>query len=132
MEKNFFRIAPLIAAQENKSDWHISFYNRLRKKLKSDASNWDMNNTGARNLSYRVLYGIRAAVEEILLQSSDDEFVSTMYVLDEPSATPSVDILGIKVHSGDLLVSRGGAEVSAFISREMIFQEIFHTWQLSI
>ena len=117
MEKHFFRIAPLIAAQENKSDWHISFYNRLRKKLKSDARSWDMNSVEARNLSYRILYGIRAAVEEILLQSSDDEFVSTMYVMDEPSATPSVDILGIKVHSGDLLVSRGGAEVSAFISR---------------
>lgn len=117
MEKYFFRIAPLIAAQENKSAWHINFYNRLRKKLKSDTRRWDMKSTEARNLSYRILYGVRAAVEEILLQSSDDEFVSTMYVLDEPSATPSVDILGIKVHSGDLLVSRGGAEVSAFISR---------------
>lgn len=117
MEKHFFRIAPLIAAQENKSAWHINFYNGLRKKLKSDTRRWDMKSTEARNLSYRILYGGRAAVEEILLQSSDDEFVSTMYVLDEPSATPSVDILGIKVHSGDLLVSRGGAEVSAFISR---------------
>lgn len=117
MEKQFFRIAPLIAAQENKSDWHINFYNRLRKKLKSDTHSWDMNSTEARNMAYRILYGVRAAVEEILLQSSDDEFVATMYVLDEPSATPSVDILGIEVHSGDLLVSRGGAEVSAFISR---------------
>jgi hypothetical protein len=117
LENRFFRIAPLIAAQENKSDWHIRFYNRLRKKLKSDARSWDMNSAEARNLSYRILYGIRAAVEEILLQSRDDQFVSTMYVYDEPSATPSVEILGIKVHSGDLLVSRGGAEVSAFISR---------------
>ena len=40
-----------------------------------------------------------------------------MFVNDEPSATPFVDVMGIKVHSGDLLVSRGGAEVSAFISR---------------
>ncbi len=117
IENRFFRIAPLIAAQENKSDWHFRFYNRLRKKLKSDTHSWDMNSSEARNLSYRILYGIRAAVEEILLQSPDDQFVSTMYVYDEPSATPSVDILGIKVHSGDLLVSRGGAEVSAFISR---------------
>ena len=60
---------------------------------------------------------MRAAVEEILLQSNDDEFISTMYVTNEPSVTPSAEILGIKIHSGDLLVSRGGAEVSAFISR---------------
>src|SRR5690606_42102715 len=36
---------------------------------------------------------------------------------EEPSATPSTLLQGIRVHSGDLLVSRGGAEVSAFISR---------------
>jgi len=40
-----------------------------------------------------------------------------LHVQDEESVTPSTRILGIKVHSGDLLVSRGGAEVSALISR---------------
>lgn len=117
IERRFFQIAPLIAAQDNKSDWHVRFYNRVRKKMKLDSRFWDMNSASARNTSYRILYGMRAAVEEILLQSSDDQFVSTTFVSDEPSATPSVDILGIEVHSGDLLVSRGGAEVSAFISR---------------
>ncbi|MGB5271711.1 YiiX/YebB-like N1pC/P60 family cysteine hydrolase [Eudoraea sp.] len=117
IERRFFQIAPLIAAQENKSDWHVRFYNRVRKKIKLDSRFWDMNSSSARNTSYRILYGMRATVEEILLQSSDDQFVSTTFVSDEPSATPSVDILGIEVHSGDLLVSRGGAEVSAFISR---------------
>ncbi|MCK5401793.1 MAG: hypothetical protein KAJ28_09170 [Flavobacteriaceae bacterium] len=117
IEDNFFRIAPLIAAQEKKSGWYIGFYNRVRKKIKSDSRFWDMNTLDARITSYRLLYGMRAAVEEILLQSSDKEFVSTMFVTEEPSVTPSVDILGINVFSGDLLVSRGGAEVSAFISR---------------
>ncbi len=113
----FFQIAPLIAAQPDKSGWHIEFYNRIRKKMKEDASRWDMNSPGAREQSYRVLYGVRAAVEEILLQSTQAQFTTTMYVTDEPSATPEASILGIEVHSGDLLVSRGGAEVSAFISR---------------
>ena len=117
IEKQFFEIAPLIAAQKNKSDWHVRFYNQARKKLKTDSQFWDMNKETSRNLAYRILYGMRATVEEILLQSSDDQFISTMFVTDEPSMTPSVDVLGIKVHSGDLLVSRGGAEVSAFISR---------------
>ena len=117
IERNFFRIAPLIAAQQNKSDWHVRFYNQIRKKLKTDAVYWDMNSASARQLSYRILYGMRAAVEEILLQSADQQFVSTMFVTDEASATPAATIMGIEVHSGDLLVSRGGAEVSAFISR---------------
>lgn len=117
IENKFFRIATLIAAQEKKSDWYIRYYNSVRQKLKSDTQYWDMSTVNARNTSYKMLYGMRAAVEEILLQSNSDEFTSTMYVTNEPSATPSVDILGIKVHSGDLLVSRGGAEVSAFISR---------------
>ncbi len=117
IEKRFFEIAPLIAAQKNKSDWYIRFYNQVRKKLKNDSRFWDMNKDASRNLAYRILYGMRATVEEILLQSSDDQFISTMFVSEEPSMTPSIDVLGIKVHSGDLLVSRGGAEVSAFISR---------------
>jgi hypothetical protein len=117
IEANFFRIAPLIAAQDNKSDWHIRFYNSVRKKLKEDAVYWDMNSDAALNVSYRVLYGMRAAIEEILLQSSNEQFVSTLYVSDEASATPAATLMGIPIHSGDLFVSRGGAEVSAFISR---------------
>lgn len=113
----FFSITPLIAAQEIKSDWYIEYYNSVRKKLKTDSQFWDMSSISARNTSYKMLYGMRAAVEEILLQSNDEDFISTMFVADEPSETPSIDILGIAVHSGDLLVSRGGAEVSAFISR---------------
>ena len=117
IQNHFFNVAPLIAAQSNKTDWYIQFYNKVRQKLKSDSRYWDMSTLIARTTSYKMLYGIRATVEEILLQSNDEDFISTMFVTDEPSATPSIDILGIKVHSGDLLVSRGGAEVSAFISR---------------
>jgi len=117
IENNFFSIAPLIAAQEKKSAWYINFYNRARKKIKYDSRFWDMNSLDARVTSYRLLYGMRAAAEEILLQSNDEDFVTTMFVTDKPSVTPSANILGIEVHSGDLLVSRGGAEVSAFISR---------------
>lgn len=117
IENKFFSIAPFIAAQEKKSDWYIRYYNAVRQKLKSDSQYWDMSTLSARNTSYKMLYGMRATVEEILLQSNDEDFISTMYVTDESSVTPSIDMLGIKVHSGDLLVSRGGAEVSAFISR---------------
>ena len=33
------------------------------------------------------------------------------------SATPSAEILGVIVHSGDILISRGGAPTSALIAR---------------
>ena len=37
--------------------------------------------------------------------------------VDEPSRTPATNILGVTVHSGDILVSRGGAPTSALIAR---------------
>src|SRR5690606_19903363 len=36
---------------------------------------------------------------------------------DEPSATPWALVQGVKLHSGDILVSRGGAATSALIAR---------------
>jgi hypothetical protein len=56
-------------------------------------------------------------VEEVLLQTDAKQISPAMLVQDERSATPYTQIFGISVHSGDLLVSRGGAEVSALISR---------------
>ena len=117
LERSFFGIAPLIAASTDKSDWHIRYYNRVRRKIKEDSYTWEMKSSESRNTLYRILYGMRAAVEEIMLQSDRDQIVSTIFVQDEPSATPAIEILGVKVHSGDLLVSRGGLEMSAFISR---------------
>lgn len=36
---------------------------------------------------------------------------------DEPSVTPSAEVAGVRVHSGDMLVSRGGYPTSALIAR---------------
>jgi len=117
LESSFFRIAPLIAASSAESDWHVMYYNRVRRKMKEDSYTWDMDASESRNTLYTVLYGMRAAVEEIMLQSDGAHIDSTIFVKDEPSAAPSTEILGIRVRSGDLLVSRGGVEISAFISR---------------
>ena len=112
----FFELAPFIAAQENQNKDFIELYNRSRKIVKEESVNWDINKLETRVALYKVLYGMRATVEEVLLQSNK-EIDPVLYVKEEPSKTPSTTILGIKVHSGDLLVSRGGAEVSALISR---------------
>ncbi|MBO6523001.1 MAG: hypothetical protein JJ971_04185 [Balneolaceae bacterium] len=114
----FFELAPLIAAlpdQEEKR-YLLDIYNRARRIIKEESINWDINQPETRIVLYKTLYGMRAAVEEVLLQS-EYEIDPVLYVKEEESVTPATNILGIKVHSGDLLVSRGGAEVSALISR---------------
>lgn len=114
---NFFALAPLVAVQQNKRDWFIDYYTNTRTALKRQSMVWDMNSAAVRRTLYTVLYGMRATAEEILLVGNSHGFSPLLHGHDEPSATPSATVLGITVHSGDLLVSRGGAEVSALISR---------------
>ena len=113
---SFFELSPIIAAQDEQNPEFFEAYNRSRRVIKELSTEWDISEKETRDLLYKTLYGMRAAVEEVLLQS-DEPFDPVLYVKDEDSATPSTNILGIEVHSGDLLVSRGGAEVSALISR---------------
>lgn len=117
LEVNFFSIAPLIAARQKHRPWLLNFYRWARIFVKKQSHTWDMNDRLARNTLYRLMYGMRGAMEEVLLQSENLDFEAAMMVENEPSATPSTNIFGIEVHSGDLLVSRGGAAASAFISR---------------
>jgi hypothetical protein len=116
-ENNFFMLSSLIAVQQEQAGWLVDYYNRFRNLVKLQSEQWDINQQPIRNTVYALLYGMRAAVEEVLLQSKDSKFPAAMLVKDEKSATPAAAIFGVEVHSGDLLVSRGGAEVSALISR---------------
>ena len=76
-----------------------------------------MNSTVAKNTLYKLLYGNRIAIEEIMLQLPDNQVATLITEVDETSQTPSAEILGVQVHSGDILVSRGGAPTSALIAR---------------
>ncbi|MBL7701858.1 MAG: hypothetical protein JNM14_06380 [Ferruginibacter sp.] len=116
-ENNFFVLASLIAVKQNHIPWLTDYYTSLRTLIKQQSQQWDMNDPATRNAVYTLLYGMRAATEEVLLQTVNFKFPAAMPVKNERSATPAASIFGIEVHSGDLLVSRGGAEVSALISR---------------
>ena len=116
-ENNFFKLAALVAVRQSQIPWITDYYNRLRNLVKQQSQHWDMNEAASRNTVYTLLYGLRAAVEEVLLQTDSLHFPAAMLINNEKSATPAASIFCIKVHSGDLLVSRGGAEVSALISR---------------
>jgi len=116
-ENNFFILASLVAVKQDYIPWLTGYYTRLRNLIKQQSQQWDMNETASRNTVYTLLYGLRAAVEEVLLQTDNLKFSAAMLVKNEISSTPAASIFDIEVHSGDLLVSRGGAEVSALISR---------------
>jgi hypothetical protein len=64
-----------------------------------------------------MLYGSRAAIEEVILQAGSEHIQPLIIGVEEPSHTPVTKFLGVNIHSGDILVSRGGAPTSALISR---------------
>jgi len=114
---NYFYLAALVAAQPQQRDSFLQCYNHVRNAVKLQSQHWDMNDKEVRSSLYQILYGTRAAAEEVLLQTGSLPFEASMKVKTEPSAASFTTIFGLTVHSGDLLLSRGGAEVSALISR---------------
>jgi hypothetical protein len=117
IKNDVFNLASLIAAKPAALPWLINYYDTVRSIIKTQSLQWDMKDSVVKNAMYSLLYGMRAAVEEVLLQADVKSFPAAMLLQNEKSATPFTNIFGIEVHSGDMLVSRGGAEVSALISR---------------
>lgn len=113
---DYFSMAPLFATLQNQ-EAYLKQYAAFRAFIKHKSQTWNVQIPDQRTALYTLLYGMRAAVEEVLLQADTLDFNPVLHVTDEPSATPSAILQGIHIHSGDLIVSRGGAEVSAFISR---------------
>ncbi len=112
-----FQTAPLIGACPDSSERYIKLNNQLRQIVKEKSRYWDPNEITSRNTLYKLIYGSRAAVEEIILQSDKNDTPNLTYENEENSVTPFTTFLGVKIHSGDILLSRGGAPTSALISR---------------
>jgi hypothetical protein len=116
LEQEFFALAPRVAACPALIAPYVERYGEMREMLKRQSVAWDMNAIDARDRLYRTLYGGRAAVEEVMLQHAD-RTSPLLRGTDEPSATPSAISNGVTLHSGDILVSRGGYPTSALIAR---------------
>jgi hypothetical protein len=124
LEAGVFESAALVVACGEGLPELLALRGRLRRVAKDASMGWPVDRP-ARDRLYRLLYGTRAAVEEVLLQvagaAGATAFEPAALALergdDEPSATPWVEVEGVRVHSGDLLLSRGGAPTSAFIAR---------------
>lgn len=117
IERNLFAVAPLLAACTERVPFMIDVVQRLRAALKRNSQAWDIQDDATRERVYRLLYGARMAVEEIQLQSRVADVPDLFPGSDVPSQAPSVVFNGVRIHSGDILVSRGGAPVSALIAR---------------
>jgi hypothetical protein len=117
VENQFFQLGALMAAQPDRLPDYLRLFSRLRIAVKEQSVHWDMNSKPSRDCIYRLIYGGRMAVEQVILRSPQEAVSDLVLETDEFSATPSARILGVEIHSGDILVSRGGAPTSALIAR---------------
>ena len=116
VERRFFALAPLIAACPRFLRAYVTLSGHLREAIKWQSRRWDVTTNDVRERLYRTLYGFRGAVEEAMLQHPES-IVPLFDGRHEPSATPATVVHGVEVHSGDILVSRGGYPTSALIAR---------------
>jgi hypothetical protein len=117
LETNFFQLAPFVAACPDRLPDLLQTYARMRSVVKQQSTHWPMAEHETHARLYRLLYGGRAAVEEAMLQAPRSRVPSLTAGDPEPSATPSATVQGVTLHSGDILVSRGGTAASALIAR---------------
>lgn len=114
--QDLFELAADLGRCEDAGPEFLRARNALWRSAKTASVGWPSDETSRRTL-YRVLYGARAAAEALLLQLPAEHAPSLNVVDDVPSRTPSLVYEGVRIHSGDMLVSRGGAPTSAFIAR---------------
>ncbi len=117
LETRFFQLAPLAAACPDRRPDFMSAAARMSRLVKWQSERWPMDSAETRQRLYRLLYGGRAAVEEAMLQSPGATNALELYPAADAPATPGVEVRGMMIHSGDILLSRGGAATSALIAR---------------
>jgi permuted papain-like amidase YaeF/Yiix C92 family enzyme len=116
VERRFFRLAPVVAACPRDLRGYVRLSGRLRDAVKWQSRRWDVAGEAARARLYRTLYGFRGAVEEVMLHHPDSS-AALLEGRAEPSATPATTVQEVAIHSGDILISRGGYPTSALIAR---------------
>ena len=119
LESELFAAGPLFGACPRRVGELVERFSQMREVLETKATRWDPRARATRDQLYRLLYGGRAMIEELLLQMPPREAARLALVGGSaaPSEAPSATVRGVQVHSGDLLLSRGGAPTSALIAR---------------
>lgn len=117
LEERIFSLGVLTAACPDLLPRFSILTGTIRDAVKTWSQRWDLHAPAVRIRLYRILYGSRAALEEAMSQAPPGSVPALAPGVDEPSRTPSAVIHGVRIHSGDILVSRGGAPTSALIAR---------------
>ncbi len=117
LEDSVFTLGAGVAACPEKVDEYIALVTAIRDGAKLQSKNWDAKDRSVHDRLYRLLYGGRAALEEVMLQMPKGSYPPVVHGRREASGTSSFTYEGVTLHSGDVLVSRGGAPTSALIAR---------------
>lgn len=125
METIQFRMAAIAATHETMLVKLQGFISRARKEIKRAGAGMPQDSGAVNDAVYRVLYGGRAAVEEAWIQNRNQSLPAILQSEMVRSETPSVPVEGVRVHSGDVLLSRGGAPTSALIARGNDYPGVF-------
>jgi hypothetical protein len=116
VEARLFAVTTEVAACPAPLDEYLALQRSHAQMIKWQSRHWDVGDRAVRDRIYRGLAGTRAAAEEVMLQHPD-RVPALQRAVDEPSAAPSAVVHGVTLHSGDILVSRGGYPTSALIAR---------------
>jgi hypothetical protein len=119
-----FELAVAGAARPELLTGVADFLTEARRRVMRAAVAWPADRATHEGL-YRVLFGGRIALDEALVQAGLDALPSLRLIEDVPAATPFIEVEGVRVHSGDILLSRGGAPTSALIARGSDFANTF-------
>jgi len=119
-----FRLALQGAAHPEHLPRALDLVGRARVTVMRAAATWRLGRPTHEAL-YRVIFGGRIALDEALAQAGAGSLPDLVTLEDVPSATPSIVVEGVRVHSGDILLSRGGAPTSALIARGSDFANTF-------
>jgi len=117
METLTFGLGTMVAACPERIPDYIDLVTKTRSLAKHQSQGWDMNDRVVRDRLYRLIYGGRAALEEVMLQAPAGSFPALVRGDEVSSVTPAYVFNGRTLHSGDILISRGGAPTSALIAR---------------
>lgn len=117
LEGLIFEMGTIAAACRVMVPEYMRFTSQMRDAVKRRSARWDFQSELTRGTLYRLLYGARSAAEEVILQMPGGSVPALLPGRDEPSAAPWGDVRNVRLHSGDILVSRGGAPTSALIAR---------------
>lgn len=117
LEETQFRLGALAAAHRELLPSLAVFVGETRLRVGDAARRWPAEDTALRSAQHRVVVGGRAALEEALNQHPADALPAISLFEPVASAAPAALVRGVRVHSGDVVLSRGGAPTSALIAR---------------